>query len=92
MSGAGTPKCSAATSVMRVLICSAALSAAMPLRSEPEEAAVGEVFGTLPVEVADTRIWSRSMLKASATTCATLTNRPWPISVPPWFSTTLPSV
>ena len=35
MSAAGTPKCSAATSVMRVLICSAALSAAMPLRSEP---------------------------------------------------------
>ena len=25
----------------------------MPLRSEPDEAAVGEVFGTLPVDVAD---------------------------------------
>ena len=36
---------------MRALICVAALSAAMPLRSEPDEAAVGEVFGTLPVEV-----------------------------------------
>ena len=27
-----------------------------------------------------------------ATTCATLVNRPWPISVPPWLSSTLPSV
>jgi hypothetical protein len=30
----------------------AASSAAMPLRSEPDEAAVAEVFGTLPVVVA----------------------------------------
>ena len=64
----------------------------MPLRSEPDEAAVGEVFGTLPVLVADRRIWSMSIWKTSATTCATLTNRPWPISVPPWFNSTLPSV
>ena len=64
----------------------------MPLRSEPEDAAVGDVFGTLAVLVADTLIWSRSMANASATTCATLMNRPCPISVPPWFSTTLPSV
>ncbi len=92
ISPAGTAKCSAATSVMRALICSAALSAAMPLRSEPEEAAVGEVFGTFAVLVADTRIWSRSIANVSATTCATLTNRPCPISVPPWLSTTLPSV
>ena len=88
----GTSKCSAATSAMRSLICSAAFSAAMPFRSEPDEAAVGEVFGTLPVVVAVMRILSMSIWKASATTCATLTNRPCPISVPPWFSVTLPSV
>jgi hypothetical protein len=40
---------------MRVLICSAACKAAMPLRSEPEEAAVAEVFGILAVLVAETR-------------------------------------
>ena len=79
----GTLNCSAATSVMRSLICSAAFFAAMPFRSEPEEAAVGEVFGTLPVVVAVMRIWSTSIWKVSATTCATLMNRPCPISVPP---------
>ena len=36
----GTLNCSAATSVMRSLICSAAFWAAMPFRSEPEDAAV----------------------------------------------------
>jgi hypothetical protein len=77
---------------MRALICSEALSAAMPLRSEPEDAAVGDVFGTLAVLVADTRMWSRSIANTSATTCATLMNSPCPISVPPWLSTTLPSV
>ena len=61
MSSFGTSKCSAATAVMRVLICVAALSAAMPLRSEPDDAAVGEVFGTLPVEVAVTRMQSISI-------------------------------
>ena len=64
----------------------------MPLRSEPDDAAVADVFGTLPVLVADTRIWSRSIENVSATTCATFTNSPCPISVPPWLSTTLPSV
>ncbi|EWS63095.1 hypothetical protein Y695_03673 [Hydrogenophaga sp. T4] len=29
---------------------------------------------------------------SSATICATLVFRPWPISVPPWFTITLPSV
>ena len=51
----------------------------MPLRSEPEDAAVGDVFGTLAVLVADTRMWSRSIANTSATTCATLTNSPCPI-------------
>ena len=34
------------------MIVRAAACAAMPLRSEPEEAAVADVFGTLPVVVA----------------------------------------
>ena len=44
----------------------------MPLRSEPEEAAVAEVFGTLPVVVAVILIRSRSTWNSSASTCATL--------------------
>ena len=44
----------------------------MPLRSEPEEAAVAEVFGTLPVVVAVIFTRSISTWNASATTCATL--------------------
>ena len=61
----------------------AAAPAAMPLMSEPEEAAVAEVFGTLPVLVAVILMRSRSTCSSSATTCATLTNSPCPISVPP---------
>ena len=52
MSSASTCQCSAANPVNRFLIVSQASSAAIPLRSEPEEAAVAEVFGTLPVVVA----------------------------------------
>ena len=44
----------------------------MPLRSEPEDAAVAEVFGTLPVVVAVIRTWSTSTWNSSATTWATL--------------------
>ena len=58
---------------MRRLIAPAAIRAAMPLRSEPAEAAVGEVFGTLPVEVAVMRTRSMPMPNSSATTWATLT-------------------
>ena len=50
----------------------AAFCAAMPLRSEPDEAAVAEVFGTLPVVVAVIFTRSRSIWNSSATTCATL--------------------
>ena len=57
----------------------------MPFRSEPEEAAVAEVFGTLAVVVAVIFTWSMSIWNSSATTCATLTYSPCPISVPPWF-------
>ena len=61
----------AACAAMRSLITSAALRAAMPLRSEPEDAAVGDVLGTLPVVVAVMATCSRAMPKTSATTCAT---------------------
>ena len=44
----------------------------MPLRSEPDEAAVGEVFGTLSVVVAVIFTRSTGMPNSSATTCATL--------------------
>ena len=53
---------------------------------------VADAFGTLLVSEAVTRMRSTSIWKASATTWATLVNRPWPISVPPWFSCTVPSV
>ena len=56
------PSSAAAKSTSRSLIAAAASCAAMPLRSEPEEAAVGEVFGTLPVVVAV--IFTRSRLDA----------------------------
>ena len=70
----------------------AALCAAWPLRSVPEEAAVGDVFGTLAVEVAVFFTRSSGMPNVSATICATFTNNPCPISMPPWFSMTEPSV
>ena len=69
----------------------AAARAAMPFRSEPEDAAVGVVLGTLPVEVGVIFTQSRSMPNSSATTWATFTNNPCPISVPPWFRCTVPS-
>ena len=49
----------------------AAACAAIPLRSEPEEAAVAEVFGTLPVVVAVILTRSRPSWNSSATTWAT---------------------
>ena len=70
---ASTSKTSAASSISRPLMVSAATRAAMPFRSEPEEAAVGEVLGTLAVVVAVMRTRSRSIPKTSATTCATFT-------------------
>ena len=47
--------------------------------------------GTLPVVVAVIFTCAMSTWKASASTCATLVNRPWPISVPPWFRWIEPS-
>ena len=63
----------------------------MPFRSEPEDAAVAEVFGTRAVSVAETLTRATSTSNSRATTCATLVNSPWPISVPPWFSSSEPS-
>ena len=51
----------------------AAAWAAMPFRSEPDEAAVAEVLGTLPVVVAEILTCSMSTWNSSATTWATLT-------------------
>ena len=76
---------------MRRLICRAPACAAMPLMSDPEEAAVGEALGTLAVLVAVMRTHSKGMPNSSATTCATLVNSPCPISVPPWLRWTEPS-
>ena len=53
-------------------MAAAASRAAMPLRSAPEEAAVGEELGTLPVVVAVIFTWLTSMPNSSATTWATL--------------------
>jgi TRAP-type C4-dicarboxylate transport system substrate-binding protein len=50
------------------------------------------VLGTLSVRVADIFTLSISIWKTDDTTWATLTNSPCPISVPPWFRCTLPSV
>ena len=70
----------------------AAYCAARPFRSVPLEAAVAEAFGTLLVSAAVERTRSNGTPSSSATICATLVFRPWPISVPPWFTCTLPSV
>ena len=70
----------------------AASRAAMPFRSLPDEAAVGDAFGTLLVSDADTRTLASGTPISCATTCATFVNRPWPISVPPWLSSSVPSL
>ena len=77
---------------MRLRTVRAAASAALPFRSLPEEAAVAEVLGTLLVSVVLTRTVSSGTPSVCATTCTTLVCRPWPISVPPWFTSTVPSV
>jgi hypothetical protein len=64
----------------------------LPFRSLPVLAAVAEVLATLCVSVAVQRTASNGTPSSCATTCATLVFRPWPISVPPWFTSTEPSV
>ena len=63
---------SAANAISRALIAPAASFAAMPLMSEPEDAAVADVFGTFAVVVAVIFTFSASTPNSSATTCATL--------------------
>ena len=70
----------------------AAARAAIPFRSLPDDAAVGEALGTLLVSDADTRTAASGTPSSCATTCATLVKRPWPISVPPWFKSSVPSL
>ena len=55
----------------------------MPLRSDPEDAAVAEVLGTLPVWVAVILTLDTGRPNSSATTWATFMLSPCPISVPP---------
>jgi len=76
---------------MRPRSVSQAACTAMPLRSDPDEAAVAEVLGTLAVSVAVMRTRSSGMPNRAAATCATFWNSPCPISVPPWFSATDPA-
>ena len=72
--------------------CNAANSAARPFRSVPAEAAVALALGTLSVSLALTLTRVGVRPKTPATMSATLVCRPWPISVPPWLTSTLPSV
>ena len=65
-------QCFAAKSAMRPLIVALAALAAIPFRSVPDEAAVGDVLGTLPVVVAVMCTLSAAMPNSSATTCAIL--------------------
>ena len=64
---------------------------APPLRSAPVEAAVAEVFGTLSVRVGMMRTRLARHAESRIATCSIFVCRPWPISVPPWFTCTVPS-
>ena len=87
-----TSKCSVIKFIKRSFIVFTAFSAAMPFKSVPLEAAVGEVFGTLSVRVALILTALKSTPKPWATICAILVFSPWPISVPPWFKCIEPSL
>ena len=64
---------------------------AAPFRSAPDEAAVAEVLGTLSVLVGIMRMLSAGSPSSRMATPSTLVCSPWPISVPPWFTCTVPS-
>ncbi len=53
---------------------------------------MADVLATLLVSVAVTRTRPKATPSSCATTCATLVFRPWPISVPPWFTRMEPSL
>ena len=63
-------------SAMRVRMASQAARTAMPLRSDPEEAAVAEVFGTFAVSVAVILTVSVETPNRAAATWAIFWNRP----------------
>ena len=87
-----TPSWPAATTASRSRIWSQAFLTAPPLMSEPELAAVAEVFGTLSVRVGASRTVLIGTPSAVAATWIILVCRPWPISVPPWLISTEPSL
>jgi hypothetical protein len=68
------------------------VSAARPFRSVPLEAAVALALATWSVSLALACTWAAGKPSTRATSPHTLVCRPWPISVPPWFTRTLPSV
>ena len=77
--------------IKRAFKISQAFFTAAPFRSVPADAAVADVFGTLSVLVGITRICSGLTPSSCAAIAATLVCKPWPISVPPWFTCTVPS-
>ena len=85
------PNSSAATGRSRSRKISHAFRTAAPFRSAPLDAAVGEVFGTLSVLVAISRIFAAGNPSSRIATPSIFTLSPCPISVPPWFTCTEPS-
>src|SRR5262245_60258823 len=86
------PGLSAARRSSRDLICPQASLVAAPLGLGADEAAGGEVFGTLAGRVGARRTRDRGTPSEVAATCSILVCSPWPISVPPWLIRTEPSL
>ena len=82
----------AAKSINRSFRADGGAWAALPFMSEPEEAAVAEVFGTLPVLVAVILTRSEVDLQFLGDDLGYLDEQPRPISVPPWLRWMLPSL
>ena len=70
---------------------STAMIAALPFRSVVALAALGDMLATRVVLVLSTRTRRSEIPKVRATTAATLLLMPWPISMPPVVTLTLPS-
>ena len=91
VAGCAAPSSLAATSRMPSRMVSTALMAALPFRSVVALAALGDMLAIRVVLVLSTRTRRREMPKVRATTDATLLLMPWPISMPPVVTLTLPS-
>ena len=63
-----------------------------PVEVGPELAAVAEVLGTLSVRVGASRTVDSGTPRAVAATWSIFVCSPWPISVPPWVTSTEPSL